>query len=132
MHRFNKDRQVHPEHTDSFMRLPTSRDPSCLQFCSKDKRKPYTLAESEEIFITNLEVTSTLEARSFHSFDSAWNEMQKALHLPLSSLQTSPTLREKSRKRISCSLFTYVTLPKGKGDAKKQHFKESKLPAETS
>lgn len=31
-----------------------------------------------------------------------------------------------------CSVLTYVTLSKGKGDTKKQYFKESKLPAGTS
>lgn len=36
------------------------------------------------------------------------------------------------KKKKKILFFTYVTLSKGRGDTKKQHFKESKLPAGTS
>lgn len=45
--------------------LQTLCDPSSPQLCRKDQRKPYTRAESEEKFITNLEVKSNLETRAF-------------------------------------------------------------------
>lgn len=43
---------------------------------------------------------------------------------------TSYVEREIKKKKIR--FFTYVTLSKGRGDTKKQHFKETKLPAGTS
>lgn len=48
--------------------LRTLCDPSSPQFCRKDQRTPYTRAESEEEFISNLEVKSNLETRSLHPF----------------------------------------------------------------
>lgn len=44
----------------------------------------------------------------------------------------SPMLRKKIKQTVSYSLFTYVTLSKGRVDTKKEHFKENKLPAGTS
>lgn len=87
--------------------------PLCPQFCRKDKIIPYTLASSEEKFITNLEVKNNMKPEGCIHSKMPGIKYRILLYLPLSCGHLSYFEGEIKKRRCPHSLFAYVTLPKG-------------------
>lgn len=88
--------------------------PHCPQFCRKDKTIPYTLASSEEKFITNLGSKKKTNMKPEGCVHSKMPGIKYRIlpYLPLSYGHLSYFEEETKKRRCLHSLFTYVTLPK--------------------